>query len=119
MKTKLLLLLLLANFSIYAQTNLVSNGDFETWTAHSQPTDWFRYSNGFLYQDSDAQKGSSSTKMEITSGTFHYMNSSPFATQSGKTYRVTMYHKLFSGTITSVQLSLTKADIFKTRITKK
>lgn len=119
MKTKLLLLLLLANFSIYAQTNLVSNGDFETWTAFSQPTDWFRFSNGLLYQDSDAQKGSSSTKMEITSGTFHYMNSSPFATQSGKTYRVTMYHKLFSGTITSVELSLTKADVFKTPITKK
>lgn len=119
MKTKLLLLLLLANFSIYAQTNLVSNGDFETWTAYSQPTDWFRYSNGLLYQDSNAQKGSSSTKMEITSGTFHYMNSSPFATQSGKTYRVTMYHKLVSGTITSVELSLTKADIFKTPITKK
>ncbi|CAM3578710.1 T9SS type A sorting domain-containing protein [Flavobacterium chungbukense] len=119
MKTKLLLLLLLANFSIYAQTNLVSNGDFETWTAFSQPTDWFRFSNGLLYQDSDAQKGSSSTKMEITSGTFHYINSSPFATQSGKTYRVTMYHKLFSGTITSVELSLTKADVFKTPITKK
>jgi len=119
MKTKLLLLLLLANFSIYAQTNLVSNGDFETWTAFSQPTDWFRISNGLLYQDSDAQKGSSSTKMEITSGTVHNMYSSPFATQSGKTYRVTMYHKLVSGTITSVELSLTKTDIFKTPITKK
>lgn len=119
MKTKLLLLLLLANFSIYAQTNLVSNGDFETWTAFSQPIDWFRISNGLLYQDSDAQKGSSSTKMEITSGTVHNMYSSPFATQSGKTYRVTMYHKLVSGSITSVELSLTKTDIFKTAITKK
>jgi len=119
MKTKLLLLLLLANFSINAQTNLVSNGDFETWTAFSQPTDWFRLSSGLLYQDSNAQKGTSSTKMEITSGTIHNMNSSPFAIESGKTYRVTMYHKLVSGTITSVELSLTKSDTFKTTITKK
>jgi Leucine-rich repeat (LRR) protein len=119
MKTKLLLLLLLANFSIYAQTNLVSNGDFETWTPSSQPTDWFRFSNGLLYQDSNAQNGSSSTKMEITSGTLHFMNSSPFAIQSGKTYRVTMYHKLVSGTFSSIELSLTKSDVFKTTITKK
>jgi Leucine-rich repeat (LRR) protein len=40
MKTKLLLLLLLANFSIYAQTNLVSNGGFESWTNNTTPTNW-------------------------------------------------------------------------------
>ncbi|PTT04385.1 hypothetical protein DBR27_09505 [Flavobacterium sp. HMWF030] len=118
MKTKLLLLLLLANFSIYAQTNLVSNGDFESWTQSSQPTDWFRFTNGLLYQDSNAQHGASSTKMEITSGTLHFMNSSPFAIQLGKAYRVTMYHKLVSGTFSSVELSLTKNDAFKTTLTK-
>ena len=40
MKTKLLLLLLLANFSIYAQTNLVPNGGFESWTNSTTPTNW-------------------------------------------------------------------------------
>nr|WP_198999646.1 T9SS type A sorting domain-containing protein [Flavobacterium sp. ASV13] len=119
MKTKLLLLLLLINFSFYAQTNLVPNGDFETWTPLSQPTDWFRFSNGLLYQDSDAQKGASSTKMEITSGILHFINSSPFTTKLGKTYRVVMYHKLTSGTFSSIELSLTKADAFKTTITQK
>ncbi|PBJ11436.1 T9SS type A sorting domain-containing protein [Flavobacterium sp. ACN6] len=119
MKTKLLLLLLLANFSIYAQTNLVPNGDFEAWTEFSQPIDWFRISNGLLYQDTDAQKGSSSTKMEINIGKVHNMYSTPFATQSGKTYRITMYHKFVSGSITSIELSLTKTDFFKTPITKK
>ena len=41
MKTKLLLLLLLANFSIYSQTNLVPNGDFEDWSSSSQPDTGF------------------------------------------------------------------------------
>jgi Leucine-rich repeat (LRR) protein len=118
MKTKLLLLLLLANFSIYAQTNLVPNGDFETWTSSSQPDNWYRYLSGLIYQNSSAQKGNSSTKMEITSGTFNYMNSSPFAIQSGKTYRITLYQKLVSGTFSSIELSITKSDAFKTTIKK-
>ncbi|MEP6805152.1 MAG: T9SS type A sorting domain-containing protein [Flavobacterium sp.] len=40
MKTKLLLLLVLLNFSIYAQTNLVPNGGFESWTNSTTPTNW-------------------------------------------------------------------------------
>lgn len=40
MKTKLLLLLLLANFSISAQTNLVQNGKFESWQPNGTPTTW-------------------------------------------------------------------------------
>ncbi|WP_338841597.1 T9SS type A sorting domain-containing protein [Flavobacterium ginsenosidimutans] len=39
MKAKLLLLLFLANFSIYSQTNLVSNPGFETWNA-GVPENW-------------------------------------------------------------------------------
>ncbi|WP_433765108.1 T9SS type A sorting domain-containing protein [Flavobacterium ginsenosidimutans] len=39
MKTKLLLLLFLANFSFYAQTNLVPNPGFETWVA-GVPENW-------------------------------------------------------------------------------
>jgi len=118
MKTKLLLLLLLANFSFYAQTNLVPNGDFENWTPYSQPIQWGRYSNGLLYQDSDAQNGNSSAKVEITSGTFHYFyTDTKFPVETGKTYRVTAYHKLASGSFTSIELRLIDSDIWQTKIT--
>ncbi len=40
MKTKLLLLLLLANFSIYAQINLIQNGKFEDWNPDLTIKDW-------------------------------------------------------------------------------
>ncbi len=40
MKTKLLLLLFLASFSINAQINLVPNGDFANWTTATQPESW-------------------------------------------------------------------------------
>lgn len=118
MKSKLLLLLLLANFSFYAQTNLVPNGDFENWTPYSQPNEWGRYSNGLLYQDSDAQNGNSSAKVEITSGTFHYFyTDTKFPVETGKTYRVTAYHKLASGSFTSIELRLIDSDIWQTKIT--
>ena len=45
MRTKLLLLLLLANFSIYAQINLVPNGGFESWTNSTTPTNWTAENN--------------------------------------------------------------------------
>ncbi|MTH15276.1 T9SS type A sorting domain-containing protein [Flavobacterium sp. LC2016-01] len=48
MKTKLLLLLLLANFSIYAQTNLVTNGNFETRNGNNQPTNWTAANSAYL-----------------------------------------------------------------------
>lgn len=118
MKSKLLLLLLLANFSFYAQTNLVPNGDFENWTSYSQPNQWGRYSNGLLYQDSDAQNGNSSAKVEITSDTFHYFyTDTKFPVETGKTYRVTAYHKLASGSFTSIELRLIDSDIWQTKIT--
>ncbi|MBE8725029.1 T9SS type A sorting domain-containing protein [Flavobacterium hungaricum] len=118
MRAKLLLLLFLANFSTYAQTNLVTNGDFENWTSSSQPDNWFRNFNGLIYQSLDAQKGNSSTKMEITSGNFNYINSESFSLQPGKTYRITLYQKLVSGTFSSIELNLTKTDAFKTTIQK-
>lgn len=117
MKTKLLLLLLLANFSIYAQTNLVSNGDFENWASSSQPDDWSRFFSGLVYQDPDSQNGNSSTKMEITSGTLNFIfTRSNFPIEAGKTYRVTAYHKLVSGSFTNVELSLIDSDIWQTTI---
>ncbi|WP_276379053.1 T9SS type A sorting domain-containing protein [Flavobacterium sp. H4147] len=40
MNTKLSLLLFLAHFSFYAQTNLIPNGGFENWTNSTKPTNW-------------------------------------------------------------------------------
>lgn len=120
MKTKLLLLLLLANFSIYAQTNLVPNGNFETWTYSSQPDNWFRFLSGYASQSTDAQSGSSSTNMMIASGTFNYINSEYFAVQANKTYRITLYHKTVSGTFSSIDFSVYhKPGTFKEEIAKK
>ncbi|WP_264531896.1 T9SS type A sorting domain-containing protein [Flavobacterium sp. N502540] len=120
MKIKLLLLLLLANFSIYAQTNLIPNGDFETWSSSSQPDNWYRYFSGFISQSTISQKGSSSTNMKISSGTFNYINSEFFPVTANKTYRITMYHKLVSGTFSALDFSLYhKPGAFKAEILKK
>ncbi|MBS7230292.1 hypothetical protein KHA90_04575 [Flavobacterium psychroterrae] len=118
MKTKLLLLLLLANFSIYSQTNLVPNGDFEDWSSSSQPDNWFRFFSGFVSQSAIAQNGSSSTKLKIT-GSTNFINSNTFAVQANKTYRVTMYHRVASGTLSSVELSLYhQPNTFKEKFTQ-
>ncbi|WP_202703340.1 leucine-rich repeat domain-containing protein [Flavobacterium sp. UGB4466] len=120
MKTKLLLLLLLANLSINAQTNLVPNGDLENWSSSSQPDNWYRYFSGFISQSTIAQKGSSSTNMKISSGTFNYINSEFFPVTASKTYRITMYHKLVSGTFSKLDFSVYhKPGAFKAEIIKK
>jgi Leucine-rich repeat (LRR) protein len=120
MRTKLLLLLLLANFSIYAQTNLVPNGNFETWTSSSQPDNWYRYFSGFVSQSTTAQNGASSTNMMVASGTFNYINSEYFPVTANKTYRVTLYHKTVKGTFSSIDFSLYhKPGTFKEEIIKK
>ncbi|TDP04007.1 T9SS type A sorting domain-containing protein [Flavobacterium sp. 245] len=120
MKTKLLLLLLLANFSIYAQTNLVANGNFETWTSSSQPEHWYRYISGFASQSSVAQNGTYSINMMVASGTLNYINTEYFPVIAGKTYRVTLYHKLVKGTFSSIDFSIYhKPGTFKEEIIKK
>jgi hypothetical protein len=62
MRTKLLLLLLLANFSFYAQTqtNLVTNGGFESWPGNSLQN-WI-VSNDVTRSD-DFAEGQSSVKL--------------------------------------------------------
>lgn len=120
MKTKLLLLLLLANFSIFAQTNLVPNGNFETWSSSSQPDNWYRYFSGYVSQSTTAQNGASSTNMMVASGTFNFINSEYFAVTANKTYRVTLYHRAVKGTFSSIDLSLYhKPGTFKEEIIKK
>ncbi|MCR4032587.1 MULTISPECIES: T9SS type A sorting domain-containing protein [Flavobacterium] len=120
MKTKLLLLLLLANFSIYAQTNLVPNGNFETWNSSSKPDNWYQYFSGYISKSTVAQNGSSSVNMMVASGTFNFINSEYFPVTAGKTYKVTLYHKLAKGTFSSIDFSIYhKPGTFKEEITKK
>jgi Leucine-rich repeat (LRR) protein len=120
MKTKLLLLFLFLTITLQAQTNLVPNGDFENWTSYSQPDKWFRSFSGLVFQSTSAQNGSSSTKMQITSGTLNFINSEFFPVVAGKTYRITMYHKLVTGTFSAIDLSLYhQPGTFKEEIAKK
>jgi len=120
MKTKLLLFLLLLSLTITAQTNLVPNGNFETWSSSSQPDNWYRFFSGYVSQSTTAQNGKSSTNMMVATGTFNYINSEYFAVQANKTYRVTLYHRAVKGTFSSIDLSLYhKPSTFKEEIIKK
>jgi Leucine-rich repeat (LRR) protein len=120
MKTKLLLFLLFFSLIINAQTNLVPNGNFENWKSSSQPDNWFRYFSGFASESTMAQNGSSSTNMMIASGTLNFINSEYFPVVANKTYRVTLYHKLVSGSFSAIDLSLYhKPGTFKEEIIKK
>nr|WP_315170514.1 T9SS type A sorting domain-containing protein [uncultured Flavobacterium sp.] len=120
MKTKLLLMFLFLTITLQAQTNLVPNGNFENWTSSSQPDNWFKFSNGLVSQNAMAQNGSSSAKMQIKAGIFNFMNSELFPVVAGKTYRVSMYHKLVSGSFSDIRLTLYhKPGTFKEEITNK
>lgn len=120
MKTKLLLLLLLASFSFYAQTNLVPNGSFETWSVSSKPDNWYQYFSGYVSKSAAAQNGSSSINMMVASGTFNFINTDYFPVTAGKTYRVTLYHRLSKGNFSSIDFSLYhKPDTFKAELIKK
>lgn len=87
MRTKLLLLLLLANFSIYAQINLVPNGGFETFTG-GNPANWTRVNAGVETNDAF---GDISMKL-------YYVDASPKITtqvplKGGVTYTVKYKYK--------------------------
>lgn len=88
MKAKLLLLLVLANFSLYAQTNLVPNGDLEIWQG-ANPVNW-TVVNSVNYSY-DAVKGNFSAKLS-------YLNQSPKITaqvplKAGVTYTIRFKYK--------------------------
>jgi hypothetical protein len=120
MKTKLLIFLLFTTIIINAQTNLVPNGNFENWTSSSQPDNWFRHFSGFVSKSTSAQNGTSSTNMMIADGTFNFINSEYFPVVANKTYRITLYHKLVTGSFSAIDLSLyNKPGTFKAEITKK
>lgn len=88
MKTKLLLLLFLANFSIYAQTNLVSNGNLETWAA-GVPQNW-TISNS-VTQSLNSSGGTYSAQLSYTTVSPKIIASVPL--KAGATYTIKYKYK--------------------------
>lgn len=88
MKTKLLLLLLLANFSFYAQTNLVPNGGFENWTGGTLHN--WTVSNS-VTSSSDISEGQYSAKLSYTTVSPKITSQVPL--KAGVTYTVKFKYK--------------------------
>ncbi|MBL0736068.1 T9SS type A sorting domain-containing protein [Flavobacterium sp. GN10] len=91
MKTKLLLLLLLASFSINAQTNLVLNGSFEKWSGNTLPNNWT--TTNAVYQISDTQ-GSYVAKLFYNAASPKVTTQVPM--KAGVTYTVKFRYKYVS-----------------------
>ncbi|PAM92349.1 hypothetical protein B4N84_26470 [Flavobacterium sp. IR1] len=111
MRTKLLLLLLLANFSIstYGQRNLISNGDFETWS-ESKPLGWYTFYDN-IFQSSISQNGSFSVKMQILHPEDQLRSLEFPSIKTNKTYRVTMYYRVASGSMNDLSIGLYNSGI--------
>ena len=88
MKTKLLLLLLLANFSIYAQINLVPNFGFETWAA-GIPQNWTVANS--VVSSNDFASGQFSARLSFTTVSPKIIAQVPM--KAGVTYTVKYKYK--------------------------
>ncbi|WP_299133550.1 T9SS type A sorting domain-containing protein [uncultured Tenacibaculum sp.] len=103
-----LLLCVFSFLTISGQTNLVPNGNMESWDASdSNPTEWFRFSNGKWKKSSDAQNKTASLELEITTGqtqNFIFSPNIPFVKDTK--YIGTFYYKLVSGTFSKVNFNL-------------
>ncbi|MNQ11180.1 Internalin-J precursor [compost metagenome] len=92
MKTKLLLLLLLASFSNYAQTNLVKNGGLEAWGGTFAPTNWTVTNS--VYQNYEFAHKSYNAKLAYT--TLSPKLSTLVPMKPGVTYTVKFKYKYVS-----------------------
>lgn len=95
MKTKLLLLLLLASFSIYAQTNLVANGGFEKWTSKTTLSDWTTQNN-VSQNTADYWEGFNSAMLSFTNSTLTPKITTQVSLTAGVTYVVKFKYKYLS-----------------------
>ena len=95
MKTKLLILLFLASFSTYAQTNLVPNGGFETWTNSTTLSNW-TIENSVTQNTSSYTEGSKSAQLYITNGTTKPKITVLVPMAAGTTYTVKFKYKYVS-----------------------
>jgi len=93
MKTKLLFLLLLTNFSIYAQTNLVANGGFENWISNS-PKNWIITNS--VSSSTDKAEGQYSAKLSLTDKTLAPKVTAQVLLKAGVTYTIKFKYKYIS-----------------------
>ncbi|MBZ4035950.1 T9SS type A sorting domain-containing protein [Flavobacterium sp. 17A] len=100
MKTKLLFLLLLANFSIYAQTNLVPNGEFEKWTSSTVLSDWTTQNN-VTQNTTEYWEGFNSAKLSFTSSASIPKITTQVPLKAGITYVVKFKYKYLSSNYNS------------------
>jgi len=95
MKTKLLFLLLLASFSIRAQTNLVPNGGFEKWTSKTALSDWTTQNN-VNQNTADYWEGFNSAMLSITNSALTPKITTQVPLNAGVTYVVKFKYKYLS-----------------------
>lgn len=93
MKTKLLLILLLAHFTFYAQSNLVPNGGFEKWTSKTALSDW-TIQNNVTQNAADYWDGFNSAMLSFTNSAPKITTQVPLT--AGVTYVVKFKYKYLS-----------------------
>ncbi|QKJ61913.1 T9SS type A sorting domain-containing protein [Flavobacterium sp. M31R6] len=96
MKTKLLILLFLASLSTYAQTNLVPNGGFETWTNSTTLSNW-TIENSVTQNTSSYIEGSKSAQLSIANSTTKPKITALVPMTAGTTYTVKFKYKYVTG----------------------
>ncbi|KQX08758.1 T9SS type A sorting domain-containing protein [Flavobacterium sp. Root420] len=96
MKTKLLLLILLANFSIYAQTSLVPNPNFENWTNTTTAENWTSQNSIARYWNGPNSVNVYSAELTLVNATLPPKITALVPLKAGVTYTVKFDYKYVS-----------------------
>jgi hypothetical protein len=111
MKTKLLLVCVLCTFNLFAQTNLVSNGGFETWTNSTTLSNWSTENN--VSQNTQYfSEGSNSAQLTIANSSTRPKILAQVPMSAGTTYTVKYKYKYLSsnyGGTHPISLNIEKA----------
>ena len=95
MKTKLLLVCVLCTFNLFAQTNLVQNGGFETWVNSTTLSGWTT-ENNVTQNTQNYSEGSNSAKLTIANSTAKPKILAQVPMVAGTTYTVKFKYKYLS-----------------------
>lgn len=95
MRKKLLLILLLAHFTFYAQTNLVPNGGFEKWTSTTLLPNWTTQNN-VAQNTAEYWEGFNSAMLSFTNSTLAPKITTQVPLTAGVTYVVKFKYKYLS-----------------------
>lgn len=95
---------------VSAQTNLVTNGDFEEWDFWSgNPVSWSRHPAALVEKNTDAQNGTYSAQMEAddySNRVAYITTTDKIALKAGETYNCSFYYKITEGTLSRFEISL-------------